>query len=224
MLWVNVPLVMFASVKFIYGYSNELAKKKRLEKLNLNAELSLLTMQLRPHFLFNTLNNLYSMAINRDRRTSDGISRVINLLKYILFVCNEEKVQLKKEIGLIYDYIELEKLRYDERLDFNFELDIYDKEAKIAPMILFTFVENSFKHGSSIEAGRSFIHLNLKSNKSRLFFHSINSYPKNKSNQDNSGLGLENVRKRLDLLYPENYELKIDKKDQVFEVSLDLSL
>ncbi|MBE0655925.1 MAG: histidine kinase [Bacteroidales bacterium] len=215
---------MFASVKYISDYSSELARKNELEKQNLIAELSLLMIQLRPHFLFNTLNNLYSMAIVGDKTTAAGISKIINLLKYILIEYDQEKVELNKEINLIEDYVELEKIRYDERLEFKFEKEIDDSSLLIAPMILFTFVENCFKHGSGPAHGKSFIHITLKCNNGLLEFRSRNSVPTGNFRNSGKGLGLENVRKRLELLYPLRYKLNIIHKDQVFDVQLKLSL
>lgn len=223
MVWVNVPLFMFASVKYIYDYYGEISRKKELEKQNLQAELSLLMIQLRPHFLFNTLNNLYSMALSGDSNTSEGLAKIINMLKYILFKCSEDEVDLQKEISLIEDYIELERMRYDKRLEFSFEKKIEDPKIRIVPMILFTFVENSFKHGSSPEAGTSFIHISLKADRQKILFKSENSFPQLKDRENSKGLGLENVRKRLELLYPGEYNLQISKKHNVFNVSLELN-
>lgn len=222
MVWINVPLFMFVSVKYIYNYSVDLSRKKELEKENLQAELSLLSIQLRPHFLFNTLNNLYSMALSDDPKSSWGLSRIINMLHYILFECSEEHVELYKEINLIDNYIELERLRYDERLDFRFSRDVRNSNTKITPMLLFTFIENSFKHGSSPDAGKSFIHLYLKEEESKIIFTSENSYPDEPESIDTKGLGLENVKKRLELLYPQKHRLKLTKKNSIFKVELEL--
>jgi hypothetical protein len=222
MVWVNVPLFMFASVKYIYNYYLEESKKRELEKENLQAELSLLMVQLRPHFLFNTLNNLYSMALAGDPKTATGLSKISNLLKYILYECSEDRVELKKEINLIEDYVELELMRYDERLEFAFEKQIKDAEVSIVPMILFTFVENSFKHGSGPEPGKSFIHLQLSADREKMSFTAENSYPGLTENKSTNGLGLDNVRKRLDLLYPNSHNLVIDKQESVFRVELQI--
>ena len=224
MVWINVPLFMFLGVKYVSNYSLEISRKKELEKQNLQAELSLLLIQLQPHFLFNTLNNLYSMSVSGDKRIVDGLSKIINMLKYILFECGEERVSLDREISLIKDYIELEKIRYHERLNFQFQTNVKNSSLKIVPMIFFTFVENSFKHGSSPEAGKSFIHLFLEEENGRLFFRAENSYPGKKDETGGKGLGLENVKKRLDLYYPERYKLEINEEEQVFRVCLTLNL
>lgn len=222
MVWVNVPLVMFASIKYIRGFSLEQSKRNELEAKNQHAELSLLMMQLRPHFLFNTLNNLYSLALAGSPKTRSGLEKILGMLAYILFEYNKDQVSIGEEIKLIENYIELEKIRYDERLAFSFRKEIQNPSFRIIPMVLFTFVENSFKHGSSPEAGKSFIDLYLYAGQDVLVFKTRNSIPVNKSSGVNSGLGLLNVQKRLDLGYPNRHKLRIDEGERYFSVSLTI--
>jgi LytS/YehU family sensor histidine kinase len=145
------------------------------------------------------------------------------LLRYILHECSEDKVELSKEISLISNYLELEKIRYDKRLRLSFQQDVKNPMVKIAPMILFTFIENCFKHGSSKDAGSSFINIRLIESEGVIRFSAKNSVPPGKKpKKENKGLGLNNVKKRLSHLYPERYELSVKEDEKEFIVELIL--
>ena len=222
-IWVNVPLIMFASIKFIRDYSIETKLRNELEALNLQAELSLLKVQLKPHFLFNTLNNLYSLAIEGSSLTSEGLERVTNLLRYIIHECSEDKVELSKEISLINNYLELEKIRYDNRLRLSFHQDVKNTSTRIAPMILFTFIENCFKHGSSKDAGSPHIIIKLKESEGVISFVAKNSIPPHsKLKREKQGIGLENVKKRLSHLYDGRHILSIKEGEHEYTVELTI--
>ena len=223
-VWVNIPLIMFASIKYIRDYSFTLKRKNELLSSNVQAELSLLKVQLKPHFLFNTLNNLYSLALEGSPKTSEGIERVTNLLHTIVYECSADKVELFKEINLIRNYLELEKIRYDSRLRLDFQVKVSCDEVLIAPMILFTFVENCFKHGSSKDAGPSYIIIELNESDGLVDFRARNSKPEgNQKKNDQKGLGLNNVKMRLNYLYPEKYKLNILESDREFSIHLKLN-
>jgi LytS/YehU family sensor histidine kinase len=223
MVWVNIPMIMFAALKFVKDYFLETRRKSELYNQNLQAELSILKVQLKPHFLFNTLNNLYSMALEGSEKTAVGIERVTGLMKYIIYECSEDKVSIGKEIQLISDYLELEKLRYDHRLLLETSFTIQDPSLKIAPLILFTFVENCFKHGSSRDAGKPFIRLALSDKDGALQFTAENSIPQKVSKPARyEGLGLKNVKRRLDYLYPGRYILEVRQDDRRYSVQLEI--
>jgi len=222
-IWVNIPLIMFASVKYIRDYSLEIKQKKELENINLQAELSLLKVQLKPHFLFNTLNNLYSLAIEGSSKTSEGIERITNLLRYILNECSGDQIELTKEINLISNYLELEKIRYDERLLLTFQQDVKNPMVRIAPMILFTFIENCFKHGSSKDAGSPYIHIKLQESEGLIKFVAKNSIPPLRIlKNEKQGIGLPNVKKRLNYLYAGRYDLSITEEKHEYIVELTI--
>lgn len=225
MVFVNVPFLMFGSAKMIWNYLLEMNKKNEIESKNIEAELSLLATQLHPHFLFNTLNNLYSLALSGSSKTAVSLQKINGLMKYILYECGQPEITLAKEISLIDDYLELEKLRYDKRLLVSFENRVEDTELLIAPMMLFTFVENCFKHGSSKATGKSYINISLSTTGNNLLFKAENSIPINYNfnETEKSGLGLETVKKRLSFLYPGNHSLSIIKEENRFYVELRIS-
>ena len=222
MIWIIISFLMFASAKLIRDYLLEMKRKNEIEKINIETELSLLTAQLHPHFLFNTLNNLYSLALSGSPKTVVGLQKISGLMKYILYECGQTEISIKKEVNLIDNYLELEKLRYDKRLTVTFNSKLENESLLIAPMILFTFVENCFKHGSRKASGNSFINIALSTSGQKLVFHAENSVaelPPIGKNEHN-GLGLENVKKRLEFLYPSNHSLRFEVEAKRFRIDL----
>tara|TARA_R110002049_G_scaffold37947_1_gene118612 strand:- start:898 stop:1674 length:777 start_codon:yes stop_codon:yes gene_type:complete len=184
-------------------------------------ELHYLKMQIHPHFLFNTLNTMYGFALKKADETPEMILKLSNLLDYLLYQANKPFVLLKDEINHIEDYIALEKMRFHDTLNIQFIKDDISEDLKIAPMILLPFVENSFKHGA-IKNGKLYIKMSLQSNNKQLFFNIENTNAKTETAEN--GIGLDNIKKRLDLLYLNNYDLKIENKNDLFSVNLKLNL
>lgn len=187
------------------------------------AELKLLKGQIHPHFLFNTLNNLYSLSIQKSEKTSEVIIKISDLLNYIIYECNAEKVSLDKELEFIRSYIDLEKLRYDDSLRINVNIDGNIQNKFIAPMILHTFIENSFKHGASKDTGNPWIDIHLTISNNALNFTIANSKLNDDSNQI-TGIGIENTKKRLQLIYPNRHTVEITNNKKAFNVSLEIQL
>jgi sensor histidine kinase YesM len=209
---------------FKYWYL-EHQQKEQAEKEKLNAELQLLKAQLHPHFLFNTLNNLYSLVYEKSDKAPQMLMRLSGLLSYVLYECKADEVLLSKEISIIKDYVALESERYGERLDvsFNFSDDIENK--MIAPMLFQPFIENAFKHGTSEQLGKVWMSIDLSVKDNQLYFKIINSCETTAvDTSEKFGVGIENVKKRLELLYPENFKLQYGIEDDVYIVSLSLEL
>lgn len=210
-------------------HENLILEKEGMEiELKLKeAELKLLKAQIHPHFLFNTLNNLYGLALSGSEKTPDTVLKISSLLDFMLYRSTQPRVQLKEEVDYIKDYIELEKLRYHQiRIDWKEEGaldDIY-----IAPMLLQPFIENAFKHGTSHDIQQPWLEVNLSvRNRSELSFSVRNSKsPENSRDQSGytEGIGLKNVKKRLKILYPGHHRLKISEEPETFGISLDLEL
>lgn len=203
--------------------TTQLAEEKR------DAELQFLRAQIHPHFLFNTLNNLYGLALKNSPHTPESILKLSGLLDFILYECNAEKIHLHKEIELIRHYIELERLRFGERLALTFEpKTAQGDDLPIAPLLLLPFVENAFKHGAANTASDAvFVKINLQTTGGALFFQVENSKsdrPKNGPDNGHKGIGLRNVEKRLALLYPGRYELEKVEGEDVFLIALKLQL
>jgi sensor histidine kinase YesM len=209
-------------------------KQKQAEELSrekIRAELQLLKAQIHPHFLFNTLNNIYFFALNASPKAPQMIKKLSGLLKYILYECNQQWVPLEKEINMISDYMALEKIRYGEQMEMTVEIvesSLSGEGARnrlISPLLLVPFVENSFKHGTSEMISRPFVKLRMEIDGAWLNFSIINSRPAIYPSLTVKGnIGLKNVKKRLKLLYPGEHELKITSEGETFAVNLRVRL
>ena len=184
-------------------------------------ELNYLKMQIHPHFLFNTLNTMYGFALKKADETPEMILKLSNLLDYLLYQVDKPFVQLSDEINHINDYIELEKMRFNDTLKIGFSTKNILKNTQIAPMLLLPFIENSFKHGT-LNKGLLEVDIKLScENKSILF--QIENTSKNED-VSTKGIGLDNIKKRLDLLYKNHYTLSIDKANGLFKINLKLEI
>ncbi|MCK5170170.1 MAG: histidine kinase [Bacteroidales bacterium] len=184
-------------------------------------ELHYLKMQIHPHFLFNTLNTIYGFALKQSKQTPEIILMLSNLLDYILYQINKPKVSLKEEVLHIKEYIELEKIRFQDTLKVLFSANQIDEEIEIAPMLLIPFIENAFKHGNIID-GFLKVEINVGVTENRLDFLIRNTVLNHDTKNEKIGIGLENIRKRLDLHYSNNYMLKNKNKDNWYSVSLSI--
>lgn len=226
LLETNFIVASAVAIKIVKKWFVQQQEKHELEKRNLKTELNLLKAQLHPHFLFNTMNNLYALSVEKSSKTSEGIAKLSTLLRSILYECNEPEITLGKEINLIENYIDLERMRYGDRLNIEFEVSGPLKKMKIAPMVLFTFIENCFKHGSSNDSQNPFIKISLNVSDKEIIFFAENSKPKliqQTKNIKSGGIGLINVKKRLEIIYGEKHELKIRDKENTFEVYLSIN-
>jgi|SRR6185503_5973597 len=218
---LNICGIAIAIKLFKYWYLEQQAKQLA-QQAGLTAQLELLKSQVHPHFLFNTLNNLYSLTLERSAEAPTVVLELSGLLRYMLYECNAGYVPLEKEIEIIDNYIKLEKIRYGDRLDIsvNYSGDIKGK--KIAPLLLLPFLENSFKHGASEQIEQCWISLDIGVTANMMMMKLSNS--RLYAEIPEGGLGLENVKKRLDLLYNGNHTLKIIPGVESFTVSLTIEL
>lgn len=192
-----------------------------VEKEKTEIELKTLRSQMNPHFLFNTLNNIYSLSLYQSSKTATSIQKLSGMLDHIIHKCNHKYIPLEEEIKLLDNYIELEKLRYDERLQFSFEKKI-ESPFLIAPLILLSFVENAFKHGASEDGGSPKIDISILTNQHFFYFYISNTIPVKKGKHHSGSLGLQNISKQLNLLYPKNHSLKINQLSERFTVELKI--
>lgn len=220
----SIPLVgMLLTIPFIltvqwFKQSSEIAT---LDKEKSDSELSLLKQQINPHFFFNTLNNLYALSIKKDEATPEVIMKLSELMRYVIYKGKENKVRLADEIKYIEDYVSLQKLRRYKELDFQFEKDIENQKAGIPPLLFIILVENAFKHGIEPAENESFLHIHLKSRKNRLTFCCINSVEGKIKKEP--GIGLKNLRRRLDLMYPGQYNFSVENGDYTFKAILEIN-
>ncbi len=205
-------------------------KQKETEQAareNASAELQLLKSQIHPHFLFNSLNNIYSFALESSPKAPEMIQKLSDMLHFMLYECKQTMVPLEKELKMIEDYISLEKIRYGERLKIEIQLPPNSDHHLIAPLLLIPFVENSFKHGTSKMLAHPRINLSIIIQNGILYFKLMNSKPggiEEMSVNGNRGLGLKNVKKRLELLYRNRHELQIMDEPTSYSVWLAVAL
>ncbi|HKB44697.1 MAG TPA: histidine kinase [Chitinophagaceae bacterium] len=222
----NYPTVVgFAlAIKLLKRWYLKQKETEQLVREKINAELQLLKAQVHPHFLFNTLNNIYSFILNGSDKAPEMIKKLSSLLHYILNDCNRQRVPLDKELSMIQDYITLEQIRYGDRLNLSLHIQGTAKDKMISPLLLIPFVENSFKHGTSRTLTHPWVKLDIHIEKDFLEFLLTNNKPENKESIGKKGIGLNNVKKRLQLLYPEAHSLNIVESEMSFEVYMRIAL
>ena len=196
------------------------------EKQRVQAELKALKAQINPHFFFNTLNSIYSMSLDKDERLPGTVLQLSELMRYFLYESREDLVPLSKEIHVLNDYIALQKIRSDEKLKIKTEMEEDHGQQKIAPLLLIAFVENAFKHGAKGSTGDVFINIKLTTAQNTINFRVENNkgVVDEAGKDDHGGLGLDNVKRRLELIYPQRHKLLIENSDKFFLVQLQLQL
>lgn len=215
------PLAILGVLELLFARAESAEREKNLLREKLQSELNFLRAQTNPHFLFNTLNNLYHLARKQSEKTPDSILRLSGMMRYMLYECSTPRVPIAKEITLIQDYLALEMLRYNERLSVEFTTDIDDDSQPIAPLLLLPIVENCFKHGAAESNGNVNIHLSVVLKNKQLKFIAENSHDSHIAAND--GIGITNVRRQLELLYAD-YSLHIEPLQNVFRVEIRINL
>jgi len=194
--------------------------QRDLENQRLSAELAFLKSQINPHFLFNSLNSIYSLAYQKSDTTPEAILKLSEIMRYMLYECNDNKVDLSKELQYLQNFIDLQKIRFGNNAYIDFKIEGQVRNQKIVPLLLIAFIENAFKHGIANDT-LSPIRLLITLDDEHLHFYIHNK--KHNNNRDSSGgIGLNNVKRRLDLLYPGKYNLDI--RDQIDTYTCELSL
>ncbi|OJJ16559.1 sensor histidine kinase [marine bacterium AO1-C] len=226
---LNTVILLTTGLKLLKIWYRDKQTTKQLEKEKLEAELKFLKGQIHPHFLFNTLNNLYALTLKKDEHAPEIVLKLSDLMNYMLYDTNTPYIDIEKEINYIKNYIALEKIRYGNRVDISFNIAGQIAGNKIAPMLILPFVENSFKHGVSGEIENAWITIDLLIQGNAMTLKVENSksieYVKRTQREYASGIGLANVKRRLDLLYKDQYELKIfDDEPSSYLVVLKLTL
>lgn len=214
-----------AAIKLMKSLYLKEQRNLQLKKENIESQMQLLKAQVHPHFLFNTLNNIYSFTQNTSPQASKLVTGLSDLLRFILYECNQPLVPLSKELKMIRDYIELEKVRYGNKLELHIDMPADTNDLYISPLLLLPFIENCFKHGTSqiLEQPWISLHINLKGRQMQMkLLNGKSTQPIVSKN--GSGIGIHNVEKRLALLYPGKHELIITDEEDVFIVNLKIEL
>jgi len=200
-------------------------KQQQLEKEKLNSELAFLKNQISPHFFFNTLNNIYSLIEINKEDAKDSVIKLSRLMRYLLYESDHGETQLSKEIEFMNNYIDLMKLRLTDKVELEVSFPSSDEKLAVPPLLFIPFIENAFKHGTS-SRDKSHIHISMEILKGSLTFHCTNTITGQNNGSENlseSGIGLENAVKRLNLLFPDTHDLKISREGNIFDVFLKIS-
>ena len=219
-----VICAMFLTCKMLKNYYIKMEEKQKLIKETAIAEMQLLKAQVHPHFLFNTLNNIYSFALNKSPEAGNLVLKLKDTTRYMVYECDTALVPLQKEIKMLVDYLEIEKVRYGKRLKIEINIDGGCESKMVTPLLMIPFVENSFKHGASKMLRQPWIHLSIQADEDILHFIMANNKPADKLVNSKKGIGLSNVKKRLELLYPQNHLLTIDSTENTFTINMQIPL
>ena len=217
-------IVFFAIIRHIYDFRKLKLDTQQLIIEKQQAELNYLKSQTNPHFLFNTLNNIYSLARDQSQLAPEAVMRLSKILRFMLYETSGDYISIEKELKIIQDYLALEELRYDESLRLNYNHDVEDMKQAIPPLILVPLVENAFKHGASETLRKPFVDIHLAVKNRQLSFIVRNSADEISSTAPiRENLGLSNLRRQLELLYT-NYILDIGQEDGIFTAHLQIDL
>ncbi len=213
-------------LKLFYEVFANLYESKKLKEENLKLELNFLRAQINPHFLFNTLNNIYGMVADNDR-AADSILKLADLMRYSLFESGHETVSLENEIQFINDFVDLERLRLNKNKSIDMEISGDPANYRIIPLVLICFAENAVKHGLNKTNDSSWVKMSIRIEKDTLYFVCVNFLPANKkvhSLNVSHGIGLENTIRRLNAKYANKYDLNIDQDNNQYQVNLNIRL
>jgi len=217
-------LLHFSKSWFLYQESE--TKLTKIQKEKLTAELDALKSQINPHFLFNSLNSIYSLVLKKSDHAPEALIKLSDSMRYIIYESNHEKVPLVQEIDFLRNYIELQRLRTSAKDKLSFEVSGEIAEQKIAPLLMIPIIENCFKYGIKGETEQSFVSVDIDASKNHLTLKTINNRGSvdHVESKEHAGTGLKNLRKRLELIYPDQHLLKIEERDDKFIVELKIDL
>ena len=223
MIEAAFPAALLMSLKYVDTQVASKEMEKNLVREKLSSELRFLKNQLHPHFLFNTLNNIYALTRKKSEKAPESVMKLSELLSFMLYESGKETISIDREIQFLEDYISLQQIRYADELSVVFNKEIDDKTQPIAPLLLLPLVENAFKHGAGENHFDSFIHIQLTLNNQVLFFTVKNSFEEAPGKSQAENIGLHNTSRQLELLYKEQ-KLEIEKRENVFTARLEANL
>lgn len=223
------PLLMVFLSSTLYEIlivANQSAREAvQLKSEKLESELKFLKSQINPHFLFNALNNIYTLTVINPKSAGDSLLKLSEMLRYLLYECDADKVRLGRELTYLQNYIDLFSLKDEADLNIKFDVNDVDENVMIAPLLLIPFVENAFKHSQIEDLEHGWINIILFGDTKQVYFEIKNSLPKTNFSKDEvGGIGLQNVKRQLELIYPNKHTLKIDKSETEFSVELTITV
>lgn len=223
-LWVSLMFFISSFNITQKAIREEIERNRVITEEKLNTELSLLKAQINPHFLFNALNNIFSLSYMKSERAPDAILKLSGMLRYVLDDCQQELVPLYSEIKYIEDYVDFQRLRMPMARDIDFTFAVDNPEQLISPMLFIPFLENSFKYSRVDEEDKAFVRGQMKVTKKQLVFILENSIPKSGKIRAGSEMGIKNVKKRLNIVYPAKHHLVVENYNDKFVVNLEIQL
>ncbi|MCM4155506.1 histidine kinase [Gramella sp. AN32] len=225
LLMISLSYIL-ATLLETFLYAQEKEKENiRNKNENLQTEIKLLKSQINPHFLFNALNNIYALSAIDPAKTQESISYLSDMLRYVLYECEQDQVPLEKEVTYMENYIKLFTLKSSNPYPIKTDFKIGNNNLQIAPMLFIPFMENALKHSNIEKRGNTYIKLKLHANNREIFFEIENSIPENPIHKDAvGGIGIENVKRRLKILYPDRHQLQIKSQPTSFLVQLNIAI
>jgi LytS/YehU family sensor histidine kinase len=223
--FIRIIFVIFASLIYRFAVFNQKIENQKNQVLleKTETELQFLKNQINPHFFFNTLNNIYGLSYNARPQAPEAILKLSNAMRYIIYETQSDQVPLSKELDFINNYLELERLRLVHTKNIHLNAQISPSTYKIAPLILLPFIENCFKHGDIVTNPEGIVEINIWIENERLYFSCVNSFDKTVQ-KPIGGIGNNNVTKRLELIYKDNYKLESQVENKQYYVFLELPL
>jgi sensor histidine kinase YesM len=215
-------MVLMSGLAYFINYREQEAKISALKALQIQSDLDNLKLQIQPHFFFNTLNNIYSLALQNSLHTAPMVAKLAEMMRYVLYETLHNKVALKKEVAFLQNYISVQSIRYDELYTISFDTQGIDETAQIEPLLLLPFIENTFKHGLETELENGFIEMVICLNGNELTLTTCNK--KSNNTKQKKGIGIENTQKRLSLLYPNKHSIFIEDNNNLYKLTLTIFL
>ena len=212
--------------KFVELWVQKVGDQAILQNQKLEAELKFLKTQINPHFLFNTLNNIYTLSYMKDDAAAPMVEKLSEIMRYMLYDCKEERVALAKEVTLLQNFVDMQQLKYDNPHNIEFHAEGISSHHTVAPLILINFLENAFKHSDLETNPNGFVHFWMEAKKGEILSITVSNSIRNTKvpNSKSGGIGIENARRQLDINYQQQYTLETDLIEQVFYVNLELPL
>ncbi len=216
-------LMVLSALAYFIRSARQDKQISALQQQRLESELNFLKVQIQPHFFFNTLNNIYALTLQGSEKAAPLVARHSDSMRYILYESPKQQVNLKQEVAFLQNFVEVETMHFSDKMDISFETQGITDHALIEPLLLLPFIENAFKHGLREETRKGFIHIVISQVENELFAEIKNSKPL-KSANTKPGIGLQNVLKRLEMLYPGKHQVDITENNCIFEVRINLIL
>ncbi|RSC93055.1 sensor histidine kinase [Tenacibaculum singaporense] len=207
---------------FFYWLFKQIKSIIRLKNEKTKTELMHLKSQVNPHFFFNTLNNLYGLVGKDAEKAQELILKLSDMMRYSVYDGEKDTVLLSEEVTYLQNYIELHKMRYHKTIDIQFNIDITDNDHKVMPLLFIILLENAFKHGVENLRKNAYVHLNLTAHQNAINFEIENNFDATEESQE-EGIGLQNLKRRLELVYPKNHTLTTSKTDDVYYANLNIT-